>query len=288
MDYQCFNLLSGLSFCYSGLFITRNGWKHKHMLLPNYELMIGVKGSYSIYVDHELYTIKPGNILLIKPGETVAGEGSTEQDTSFYWLHFEYNESSSLDEAGIAVYRQKPQNELKNIVILPRFSVINNLPHVEILLRQICVLREEVCYTVLPADLLTANLLINLSGSTVLRNINTGEPRLINLIKEWVQIRINQNISLSDAAAEFNLSREHIARTFKKNTSTTLTSYITDKKIEYAKSLISTGEYSIKEVSEMAGYSDEKYFSHVFSRNQGIPPKVYRNSFGKPYNAKNS
>ena len=286
MSYLYFNLLSGLSFCYSGLFTAKDGWKHKYMLLPNYELMVGVHGSYSIYVDHKLYTINPGNILLIKPGETVVGEGSAKHGTSFYWLHFECNESLCLDDSDIAFYRQKPQKELKNIVILPRFSVINNLPYLEILLRQICVLREEECYSTLPADLLTANLLINMSANTVLRNMNTGEPRLINSIKEWIRIMINQNISLSDVSAEFNLSREHISRIFKKNTGTTITSYITDKKIEYTKSLIATGKYSIKQISEMAGYTDEKYFSHVFSRNQGIPPKEYRRSFGKPNTAK--
>ena len=44
---------------------------------------------------------------------------------------------------------------------------------------------------------------------------------------------------------------------------------------KYAKELISTGDYSLKEIAFMCGYSDYKYFSSEFKQFTGISPSEY-------------
>ena len=45
----------------------------------------------------------------------------------------------------------------------------------------------------------------------------------------------------------------------------------------YAKTLLSSGEYSIAEISEKSGFKDVKYFSRVVKKEYGVPPsKLYR------------
>jgi AraC-like DNA-binding protein len=56
----------------------------------------------------------------------------------------------------------------------------------------------------------------------------------------------------------------------------TPTKYLVSKRLIHAEKLLSTGKYSIKEVAEMSGFCDVKYFSRVVKKEYGVPPsKLY-------------
>lgn len=50
---------------------------------------------------------------------------------------------------------------------------------------------------------------------------------------------------------------------------------LTAVRIENAKKLLKRGEYSIKEICYLSGYSDPNYFSRLFKKHEGISPSVY-------------
>jgi len=52
--------------------------------------------------------------------------------------------------------------------------------------------------------------------------------------------------------------------------------YIIDKRMEYARQLLATGDFSVTEVAENCGYSEPCHFSREFKRKFGISPKHYR------------
>ncbi|MBQ8849122.1 MAG: helix-turn-helix transcriptional regulator [Clostridia bacterium] len=52
--------------------------------------------------------------------------------------------------------------------------------------------------------------------------------------------------------------------------------YMIRKRIEYAKQLLSSGQFSIKEVAELCGYSEPCHFSREFSKRVGVSPTDYR------------
>ena len=51
--------------------------------------------------------------------------------------------------------------------------------------------------------------------------------------------------------------------------------YLIRTRIEYAKSLLSLGSFSVAEVAAMSGYSDLSHFSREFSRRVGVSPSQY-------------
>jgi two-component system response regulator YesN len=55
--------------------------------------------------------------------------------------------------------------------------------------------------------------------------------------------------------------------------------YIIKLKIQKAVFLMSTGYYSLKEISLMSGYTDYKYFSTEFKREKGVSPSKYVYNF---------
>ena len=51
--------------------------------------------------------------------------------------------------------------------------------------------------------------------------------------------------------------------------------YITQKRIEYAKILLSSGDFLVSEVGILCGYAEPCHFSREFSRRVGMIPSRY-------------
>ena len=52
--------------------------------------------------------------------------------------------------------------------------------------------------------------------------------------------------------------------------------YLTKIRVEKAKELLTTTEYSMKEICAMVGYADPNYFSRSFKKNVGVTPTEYK------------
>jgi len=83
--------------------------------------------------------------------------------------------------------------------------------------------------------------------------------------------------NLDTLAEHFNLSKSYLCTMFKKNTLMTINSYITSKKIIYAKNLLAEGK-NVTETTELCGFSDSTDFSRVFKKYTNTSPKKYQMS----------
>lgn len=87
-------------------------------------------------------------------------------------------------------------------------------------------------------------------------------------------IKINK---VEEVAEIFNYNYTYLSRLFKKMTGTTMSKYITKKKIETAKRIIEeTENIGIKTVGQMVGYEDQHYFSRTFKSITGVSPSEYK------------
>src|SRR5699024_384166 len=79
------------------------------------------------------------------------------------------------------------------------------------------------------------------------------------------------------------LNPSYLSRLFKKETETSIKSYILKMKIEYAKYLLVSTNLLISEIAEKAYFSDDKQFLHTFKNKTGTTPSKYRNSLSKTH-----
>lgn len=102
--------------------------------------------------------------------------------------------------------------------------------------------------------------------------------RYSNLIRNAV-LHIRRNIKsaygLGVLAGELRVSKEHLAREFKKETGKTVSSYIQYTKIIEAKVLLKSSKHSIADISNILGFSNSTYFSRIFKKHIGLSPKQY-------------
>ena len=99
---------------------------------------------------------------------------------------------------------------------------------------------------------------------------------IINYIKENFT---DNNLSIECVEKECCVSRSGIFKILKSTVGMSFTDYVMSLRIAYAKILLKDeNNYSVKEVSDMVGYSDQHYFSKVFKSSTGFSPKQYRDN----------
>jgi two-component system response regulator YesN len=112
------------------------------------------------------------------------------------------------------------------------------------------------------------------------RNIAGKREEKSNSIIETAQKYIRENyskdISLDDVSKEVNISPYYFSKIFKEGTGEGFVEYLTNIRIEKAKELLSTTEFSMREICSMCGYSDPNYFSRSFKKKLGISPTEYK------------
>lgn len=85
----------------------------------------------------------------------------------------------------------------------------------------------------------------------------------------------NSELTVKEAAGKSFMSEVYFRKLFKNEYGTSPKRYIVNLRIQNAVGLISTGYYSLKEISHMCGYADYKYFSTEFKKAMGICPSEY-------------
>jgi len=113
-------------------------------------------------------------------------------------------------------------------------------------------------------------------------NINRYTPLLQNAdsyicsAQEYIRTYSNLNITLRDICEEIHVSEYHFIRMFVKKVGVTPHRYLLMVRMEKAKELLSTKQYSITETAMLSGYESISAFSTAFKRLNGVSPADYK------------
>lgn len=91
-----------------------------------------------------------------------------------------------------------------------------------------------------------------------------------------IDASIDGDLSLKRFANELFLNTSYLSSLFKKETGMTLTDYVNQNRIGYAKRLLKSTTLSIQAVATAVGISDIHYFTRLFRRETGLSPREYR------------
>ena len=96
-------------------------------------------------------------------------------------------------------------------------------------------------------------------------------------IQEVDRAFAENELSVSHLASLCGISEVYFRRLFLNAFGISPMEFIIQKRIEYAKTLLSSGDFSVSEVAVLCGYAEPCHFSREFSKRVGISPKQYGN-----------
>ena len=102
-------------------------------------------------------------------------------------------------------------------------------------------------------------------------------PIILKKALDYVQQNVGTNVS--ELSMFLGISGTHIRKIFRTYMGCSPREYIEKTRLELAAELLSKKSHSIKKISEICGYTNEKVFTIAFKRYFGVPPKKYTSSF---------
>jgi AraC family transcriptional regulator len=105
-----------------------------------------------------------------------------------------------------------------------------------------------------------------------------GSARL-RRIKELVDAKIEDDLSLDEMAQSVGLSTAHFARMFRKSTGETPHQFVLRQRIERAKAMLRAPDARVLDVAVACGFKTQQHFAQVFRDVCGVNPTEYRQDF---------
>jgi AraC-like DNA-binding protein len=290
MNYVKAAIERPVQFISCGLFVSEVPWTHSHRTIDSLEMIIGVDKCLYIAQADVQYEVKPGEVLLLLPGQSHHGYRVCEEGVSFYWFHFAAPDGCELlDESGLLELMAKLAlpDSFRSFphICLPLYFKPPGIERINILFQQLQHIFSSNYYTQQAANYLSTSLLIELSEQLIADYYSSGKmlqgSRNISEIIEWVRLHVQQAISVAEVAEKFAYNKDYLSRLFRNKTGYTLQEYIHLAKISKSKDLLTRSTSSIKQIADSVGFQDEKYFMRLFKRYVKMTPTEYRQAYHK-------
>ena len=94
--------------------------------------------------------------------------------------------------------------------------------------------------------------------------------------KRYIETNYHEKITLDSLANICNLTKYYLSHKFKSLYEKAPMAYLTEVRINAAKDLLKTTNYSIEEIASATGFSSSSYFSQAFGKACGMSPQEYR------------
>ena len=129
---------------------------------------------------------------------------------------------------------------------------------------------------------------LNTSSNSTLRSLDLSEntdeittskgfDTKIEDIISYIEINLDQPLSLESIASKFSMSISNLQRRFKQSYNLTINGYIRYRRLDIARQHLERGLVSITEAAYEAGYQHPSNFTSAFKKAFGVPPQdIYK------------
>jgi AraC-like DNA-binding protein len=114
-------------------------------------------------------------------------------------------------------------------------------------------------------------LLLPGTGKTPSKPSTTAE-----LIMQWLESHYTEPFELDKLAQAVHLSPNHVSALFRQAVGSSITEYITARRIRQACVLLKTTDMSVQDIGQTIGLSNFSYFCQLFRKHVGMSPHKFR------------
>ncbi len=108
-----------------------------------------------------------------------------------------------------------------------------------------------------------------------------AEPKAVSRARQFIQDHQADDLSLTQVAKAVNTSTFYFCKLFKRATGLNFTEYLSQVRVEKAKSMLPNPNLRISEIGYQVGFQSLTHFNRVFKRITGQSPTIYRQRLPK-------
>ncbi|MBJ7551704.1 helix-turn-helix domain-containing protein [Marinomonas ostreistagni] len=106
--------------------------------------------------------------------------------------------------------------------------------------------------------------------------VSNNKLKRLHASRDYIADNFQTSLSLSEMASQSYMSQYHFLRAFKESYGETPNEFLIRLRVEQAKNMLITENFSVSEVCEKVGYTSLGSFSSLFLKQTGMAPTLYR------------
>jgi AraC family transcriptional regulator, arabinose operon regulatory protein len=240
------------------------GATHRKYGRKDYLLSYNHAGNVTIKAGGQEYDIAGGSVFIFKPNEEQYYGQANKAPIASYWTHFTgFGAGDLLERAGLGAEN----------VFYP--GVNSEIPALfEKLIEEID--EKQECYEPMAALLLEQIIF------QIARNIDSGQKAMgaihpgISKTVNYIHINYQDKIDITELAGIAGLSPSRYSALFKDIMHASPLQYLTSYRMQKARELLLHTNLSVKQISCLAGFPDQLYFSRVFKKYEKSSPVHFK------------
>jgi AraC family transcriptional activator of pobA len=244
---------------------------HRH---NSYVLVFFTKGSGTHEIDFDVFTIQPGSMFFLQPGQM------------HHW-------NLSDDVEGFVIFYSQEMYNLyfgqKRIADYPFYSSVDNKPEMVFdvsELKAILPYFESLIVETQSNQLLKQDKIMNLLDIIHIEiarkysETHLHEAHSYNVKIKNFEVLLEQNYKTEKApffyASQLNITLKHLNRICNEMLQKTTTEVITARIILEAKRMLMDKKFTVNEVATELGFDNYSYFTRLFKKHTGMTPTDFR------------
>lgn len=132
---------------------------------------------------------------------------------------------------------------------------------------------KDVCQNLL--DILLIYLMRH-AETSVIADDTKKTSRECRFIEQYIDEHFSEDISLETLSSLTYMNKYYLVHAFKNYKGVSPINYLIDKRIQEAKQLLETTNFSIAKIAQHVGFSSQSYFSQIFRKMTGETPIKYK------------
>ncbi|MBQ8684106.1 MAG: AraC family transcriptional regulator [Clostridia bacterium] len=251
------------------LYLCHYGW-HKcepgHFFGPSirdfYLIHIVTDGRGTFTARGKQYELHAGQSFIIRPGEITKYLADAQEPWTYYYFSF----SGTLAPTLLNATGFKDDKMVVDILTAPLEKII-----------QKAVKRADDCHNKMVHGLSVLMSLINVYAQEADADATPRlEDSLVAKAKAYIDFNFSGKLTIAQIAADLNVSRSHLYKTFKDETGLSPCEYLSHCRIQMSAKLLEDTDLSIREIANAVGFDTYSAFFRAFKLFSGMSAIQYR------------
>ncbi|WP_258960756.1 helix-turn-helix domain-containing protein [Paenibacillus aquistagni] len=264
---------------------------HEHPSRRNlgvFDLLYVLEGTLYIAEEQRQYEVRQGQALILSPNLAHVTTKPCEVPTHYFWLHFQTTGAwqhveqhdyrlppANIDYAHISTMDMNPFT-----IELPIYATIKHPSHMFEAMEELSRLRALMHQqsTRWQQQLVFQEIVQQLANS-VEKEPRSQAAECAELAADYLRQHYQDNVTAKELGEYLNFHPVYIARCMKKHFGSSPMEYLHRYRVHQAKLLLLHTNHSIARIAEEVGFSQAAYFSTIFTKYEGLPPRAFRQSY---------